>query len=147
MARPPNDELVAVAFVKTLHADLASVVATRLPTDPDAWSATGFVVVTGLGGDPDRDVPWQRSTVQLDVYAVNPSSDDPPWDKAADLAARVMDGAYDMTKLNQPLTLRTGYDQARVTGFAPQRPRRQKGDPASYAWYQIDAQLDWVKLT
>lgn len=147
MARPPNDELVAVAFVKTLHADLATIVATRLPTDPDVWSATGFVVARGIGGDQDRDVPWQRPTVQLDCYAVNPNTDDPPWDKAADLASLVTAGAYDPTKLNQPLTLRAGYDQARVTGFQPGRPRRQVGDPASYAWYQIDAQIDWIALT
>lgn len=147
MARPPNDELVAVAFVKTLHADLTTIVATRLPTDPDDWSATGFVVIRGTGGEQDRDVPWERSNIQLDCYAVNPNTDDPPWDKAADLASLVTGGAYDMTKLHQPLTLRAGYDRARVTGFAPQRPRRQTTDPASYAWYQIDAQLDWVTLT
>lgn len=147
MARPPNDELVAVAFLKTLHADLATIVATRLPTDPTGWSATGFVVIRSLGGGRDLDVPWERPNVQLDVYAVNPNTDDPPWDKAADLAALVEDGQYDMTKLNQPLTLRTGYDMARVTGFRPQRPRRQVGDPASYAWYQIDAALDWVRVS
>jgi hypothetical protein len=147
MARPANDELVAVAFLKTLHADLASNVATRLPTDPAAWSATGFVVVRGLGGDQHAELPWQRPNLQFDVYAVNLNADDPPWDKAADLAARITDGARDMTKLHQALTLRTGYDQARVTALTCQRPRRQTGDPASYAWYQIDAQLDWVPLT
>lgn len=146
MARPPNDELVTVAFVKTLHADLASNVATRLPTDQSVWETLGFVVASGLGGDRHLDVPWERPSVQLDVYAVNPNSDDPPWDKAADLAALVVAGQYDMTKLHQPLTLRTGYELARVTGFACQRPRRQKGDPTNYAWYQIDAQIDWVQL-
>jgi hypothetical protein len=147
MARPANDELVAVAFLKTLHADLATIVATRLPTDPDAWSATGFVVVRGMGGDQHAELPWQRPNIQIDVYAVNPNSDDPPWDKAADLASLIATGARDMTKLNQALTLRTGYDQARVTALICQRPRRQTGDPANYAWYQIDAQLDWVPLT
>lgn len=146
MARPPNDELVAVAFLKTLHADLAGAVATRLPTDTSTWETKGFVVVRGLGGDQHGYVPWQRPTVQLDVYAVNPDSDDPPWDKAADLAALICAGERDMTKLNQALTLRAGYDQARVTGFAAQRPRRQQGDPASYAWYQIDAQIDWIPI-
>lgn len=147
MARPPNSELVGVAFLKTLHADLASNVATRLPTDPDVWSATGFIVVRGLGGPRDIDLPWERPNLQLDVYAVNPNTDDPPWDKAADLAARITDGANDPTKLNQPLTLRTGYDMARVNSFIPQSPRRNTGDPASYAWYQIDAQLGWLRLT
>lgn len=147
MARPPNDELVAVAFIKTLHATLASIVATRLPTDPTAWQVDGFVVVRGIGGAQHDDVPYQSPTIQLDCYAVNPNTDDPPWDKAADLASLIGQGAYDMTKLNQPLTLRAGYDMARVTGFRPQRPRRQVGDPASYAWYQIDAQLDWVPLS
>jgi hypothetical protein len=147
MARPPNDELVGVAFLKTLHADLATAVATRLPTDPTVWAASGFVVVRGIGGGQHAELPWQNPNLQLDVYAVNPNADDPPWDLAADLAARITTGARDMTKLNQPLTLRTGYDQARVTGLTCQRPRRQIGDPASYAWYQIDAQLDWVPLT
>lgn len=146
MPRPPNDELVAVAFLKTLDPSLATIVATRLPTDPAGWSASGFVCVRGLGGNRDLDVPWERPNVQLDVYAVNPNTDDPPWDKAADLAELVIDGANDMTKLHQPLTLRAGYDQARVTGYRPQRPRRQTTDPASYAWYQIDAAIDWIKL-
>jgi hypothetical protein len=146
VARPANDELVAVAFLRTLTG-LSGIVATRLPTDPAAWSATGFVVVRGLGGDQHAEIPWNRPNIQVDCYAVNPNSDDPPWDLAADLAAYVCAGARDMTKLGAALTLRTGYDQARVTGFATQRPRRQTTDPASYAWYQIDAQLDWVPLT
>jgi hypothetical protein len=147
LARPPNDELVGVAFLRTLHADLSSAVATRLPTDTASWAAGGFVVVRSMGGPRHLDLPWERPNLQLDVYAVNPDTDDPPWDLAADLAARVVAGADDMTKLHQPLTLRTGYDLARVTGFRPQRPRRQTGDPAHYAWYQIDAALDWIRLT
>lgn len=146
MARPPNSELVAVAFLKTLHADLATNVATRLPTDTSSWVSKGFVVVSSLGGSQHPGVPWQRPSVQLDVYAVNEDADDPPWDMASDLASLICAAERDMTKLNQPLTLRAGYDQARVTGFAAQLPRRQQGDVANYAWYQIDAQIDWVPL-
>lgn len=145
MARPANAELTGVAWLKTL-AGLGSFVATQLPTDPAAWSATGFIVVGNpAGGGQHLYVPLRNPVLQVDCYAVNPNTDDPPWDKASDLAEYVVAGTYDMTKLNTSLTLRTGYDMARVTSARINGgPRRMTGDPASYAWYQIDLAMDWI---
>lgn len=146
MARPANAELVGVAWLKTVPNVGPTNVATRLPTDTDSWAAAGFTVVgPSIGGGRHLYVPHRTPVLQVDCYAVNPNSDDPPWDKAADLAEYVVAGTDDWALLNVDLTLRTGYDRARVTSARINGgPRRMLADPANYAWYQIDLGLDWI---
>jgi hypothetical protein len=147
MTRSANSELVLVAWLKTVPG-IGTKVATRLPADNTSWAASGFAVVSGaVGGAIDLYVPQQRPVMQVDCYAINVGSDNPPWDIAADLASTIIAGTYDTTLLNQALTLRTGYEQARVTGVSVDGgPRRMQADTAAQAWYQLDLRVDWIAI-
>jgi hypothetical protein len=139
-------ELVTVAFIKTMAGFTNGMVSTTLPTDNTSWAASGFAVVgPPVGGGQHPMVPWRTPVMQVDCYAVTVGSDNPPWSLACGLAEAIVAGTYDHSLLGQALTLRSGYEQARVTGATViGGPRRQRGDPAAYAWYQLDLEINWV---
>lgn len=148
MSRPANPELVTVAWLKTATGITNGMVSTTLPTDNTTWAASGFIVVGPVvGGGVHERVPYRSPVMQLDCYAVSLNTDNPPWGQAADLAELVVAASLDDGLLGRALTLRSGYEQARVTGAMVQGgPRRMHDDPAGYAWYQLDLEIHWIPI-
>jgi hypothetical protein len=143
-----NTELVAVAWLASADGIEPGQVATTLPSSQEAWEPNGFVHVVGaVGGSPQLDYALREPVVQVDAYAVNPSSGKPPWGKAASLMELIVAATYDEAGLQRALTLRPGYPQARVlTAHFMSEPRRVPGDDASFARYQADLVLHWITL-
>lgn len=144
MPKVGNDELVAVAFFK---ANIGSYFATRLP-DPAGWTATGFGVVSSVQPTTgDIYSPARESILQMDTYGVKLNQIDPDWEKAIDVAMAVEALNFQFNILHQALTLRAGYNQAKVMNFSVMAgPRRDTSDPNGYAKYQTDVSLTWVDL-
>lgn len=146
---PATSELITVAWVKTIAGVAANgMVSTTLPADNSTWAASGFIRVgPAVGGSPQMYVPLRQPVMQIDTYAINPNSDNPPWDKAGKLAELVFNATYDHSLLGRELITRTGYENARVVSVtALTEPRRLYDDPASRAHYQLDIELRWVAL-
>src|SRR5260370_17284332 len=87
MPNLPNDELVAIAWIGSIPNFTASIVATQLPETankdgtPAAWVITppkGFVTVSVVGGGEDDNLPIYRPVMQVDCWATNPGSHNPP---------------------------------------------------------------------
>lgn len=143
-----NTELVAVAWLSSAEGIETGQVATTLPSSQEAWEPNGFVHVVGaVGGTPQLYYALREPVVQVDCYAVNPSSGKPPWGKAASLMELLVAATYDEAGLQRILTLRPGYPQARVlTAHFTSEPRRMPSDDASFARYQADLALHWITL-
>lgn len=157
MARRANSELVAVAWLASL-AEIANngQVATTLPEDRKSWVDSRFLVVgPAVGGDPEVYVPHRRPIFQLESFAVRygqPTASEetsmkPDWAAANDLLEIVVDAAYFNENLGEPLTLRTGYRQARVTGVVPMtEPRKMSETASGEANYQMDIMIQWIEI-
>lgn len=145
--RPANGRLATAAWIRSIPA-LSAGVGTGLPKDVASWATNGFIVVgPQIGGGLHPTVPFRSPVHQVDIYAVTPGSDAPPWGMAADLAEVIVSATYDMSLLGGPFTLKTGYGQARVQGVnIAGGPREQYGDPSAFAWYQIDLGTDWIAV-
>lgn len=143
-----NSELVAVAWLQGAAGMEAGQVATTLPADEGTWATNGFVQVPMVvGGTPQLHYALREPVVQVDVWAVNPSSGKPPWGKAASLMELIVAATFDADRMQRTLTLPSGYPQARVmTAHFVTEPRRIPADNASYARFSADLALHWITL-
>lgn len=143
-----NSELVAVAWLQGADGMEAGQVATTVPSDETMWAANGFVQVPMVvGGTPQLHYALREPVVQVDVWAVNPSSGKPPWGKAASLMELIVAATFDVDRMQRTLTLPSGYPQARImTAHFITEPRRIPADNASYARFSADLALHWITL-
>lgn len=142
-----STELVAATWLRGVAGLSSAMVATQLPKDTTAWSASGFVTVRTVGGSPGLYVPLRSPVVTVDCWAVNPGSAKPPW-FAANALAELIDLGCRAADVNRTLTLPTGYPDARVlSAYLLSEPRRAYGDSGDYAHYIFDLALHWVDLT
>jgi hypothetical protein len=146
-----HDELVAVAWLKTVARIPSNSVGTTVPGDNTTWAASGFIQASGpVGGNSDIDVPLHRPVMQIDTWACNLGSAKPPWGKANQLAALIIDGCYgrgdDPAPTQRTVILPAGYQDARVlAAYATTRPRRNTiVDDARMARYTFDLALHWT---
>ncbi|MFJ8935356.1 hypothetical protein ACIRL0_06505 [Streptomyces sp. NPDC102365] len=142
----PTTDLVAVAWLTSLFD--TPIVSTTLPkTSTDqtiSWAATGFVVVSAVGGTPNWYMPMRNPVVSVDCWAVNPQSGKPPWGRANNLAETIVAACYDVPSISRPLTLPGGFPPARVlTAYPLGEPQRVRDDQASYARYNLPLALMW----
>jgi hypothetical protein len=142
-----SSELVAIAWLKGVVGDN---VATTLPKPAadgtTGWADTGFCTITVVGGDSDMYVPMRRPVVSVDCWAVNPTSQKPPWNKAGQLAERIQGACYDAQDIPRLLLLPGGYPPARVlSAFTSYEPRRVPDDASSYARYTLGLNLHWTE--
>lgn len=145
MALLPNNELVAVAWLKSKVAALGSAVATELPADVGSWSDTGFTVVSTTGGSPNIYLPVREPVLTLDFYAVSVNSGRPPWNRASQLGEATYAALVDHGSIPAVLAMPTNYAPARVlTAMARTEPRRIRGDDASYARFSMDMEIWWT---
>jgi hypothetical protein len=145
----PTDELVAVAWLKTITG-LHEMVATETPDDTSTWQEYGFVTVEGAGGTPHVYLPVHRPVLGLDFWAVNPSSVRPPWGKANQLfevvrAATLPGGGYLPAAIT---SLPADYNHAVVTeARVVIHARRIPEDEQGWAHYQADLELHWKEIS
>lgn len=152
-----TSELVAVAWLGSIPAietiGGTQVVATTLPPDagPDgkaaAWTKTGFITVTVVGGSPDVYVPEKKPVLQVDCWATRPGSSRPPWDQANALMETIRYATLQRTGFNRVLALSArgmAYPSAVVdSAYFLTEPHRDYSDAADYARYLVDLQLIW----
>lgn len=144
----PNTELVAVKWLGTLTGLAPGMVATTLPANNESWATSGFVQVgPSVGGSIEPYTGLRHPVVSLHTWAVNLNSDNPPWGKAAGLLEYIIAACISGDGMQTAITPRTGYSQVAVQSAVPKGdPRRILGDPAAYAHYQLDLELNWVSL-
>lgn len=141
----PTNERVAEAWLASLPGLSQDMVGEQLPQDQSKWSTSGFVQVTTVGGSPALYVPVAKPVVQLDFWAVNPSSAKAPWGKANNLAEVVRKACYVLANNEVTLTLAGKFGPARVmSAYFITEPRRIYGDQADHARYSADLQMVWV---
>jgi hypothetical protein len=145
----PNAEMAAVAWVKQVPGVDPTKVATTLPRDVDAWAATGFVTVSGVGGSPNVHVAMRRPVVSISAWAVTPNSEKAPWGRAQALAERVFAAFYDPEMFPHRVTFPESvdfYPASIRTGHPLAEPRKVPGSEAGYAQVQFDATFAWVTV-
>lgn len=144
----PVTDIVAVAFLRTVPGLDPNNISTLLPKDVSTW-ANGFVQVVGVGGVPNIYVPLDLSTVNVSCWATNVGSGKPPWGKANQLTARIMQECINHAAFPKTLDLTSfgDYFQARVhSTYFVTEPRRVPSDEGSYARYDGDMNIHWTPL-
>lgn len=149
---PPTSTIVCRAWLRSvLRAEVG--VDRKLPPEADANMRTyGFVVVMGVGGSPDIDVPLRRPVAGLRCWVAPPAADNSivQWNAAERLAGWVIAAAYAHPVIGatvDPRALGLGsYRPARVHTVIPvSEPREAPDDPSNYAGIDIDIQLNWTE--
>lgn len=139
----PTTELVAVAWLSGVDGLSPSMVATQLPRNVDAWKASGFVTVRTIGGGPSMYTPLRQPVLAVDAWAVNPTSNKPPWFQANQLM-EIIDQGCRSVDAPRWLGLPSGYLQARVTtAYWVTEPQRVYSDQGGAARYTANLQLNW----
>lgn len=137
-------ELVTIAWLKGV---LGDIVATTLPRDNATWAASGFATVATVGGSASAYVPLRSPVVTVDCWAVSPSSNKPPWNKASWLAEQIQAACYDNAGTPRLLTLPPNYPPARVlSAYSTYEPRRVPDDEASYARINLGLSVNWIEV-
>lgn len=142
-------ELVAIAWLKTVVGDIVATTLPKPATDGSlSWADTGFVTITTVGGSPNLYVPLREPAIGVDCWATNPSSQKPPWNKAACIAEAVVGACQAHATIPQTLILPAGYPAVQVrSAYVTGEPRRVPDDPSSYARYAIPGLiLAWVEV-
>lgn len=159
MPMNPTSDMVAVAWLGGVPGLLPSLVATTLPRDHTTWATSGFVTVAAIAGTTHMYLPVRQPVTQVDCWAVNPNSNQPPWGKANQFAERIRSHVEEHprpTSFYRLLTFPQGdYHGAQVTqAIMRTEPRRgivqgisPTGDEASYAHYLFDLELWWRVAT
>ena len=115
----------------------------QLPTDNTTWAASGFVLTSDAGGDPDMYYPLHNSIFIFQTWACNPSSPYPPWGKARNLVEQIRNETYQ--HLGRVLVLPNCDQNARVLqSVMLKEPHKVYGDLGNYAAYTVTVELHWV---
>ena len=157
----PNSDLVGEKWLGSVPGLVPAQVATTLPRELASWTKVegvpSFVVVTVVGGSPHLELPIRMPVYQVDCWAAIPGGSRPPWGVANLLAERIRDHvearpvAY---KKALAMSDKGDYRNASVVeAILRTEPRRAvtpgptpTGDPASYARYMLDLELQWVVI-
>lgn len=148
-----NTEQVAVSWLKGVPGVPATGVATTLPTDNMTWAASGFMVVSVVGGSRHGYFALKNPVVRCDCWAVtfdsngNPSSK-PPWGKASQLSEAVYAATLDQPNLRRTLSLPGVLPDCRVIeAEVITEPQRLYGDETNRAArIFFDLMLNWIEL-
>lgn len=147
----PTNALVAVAWAgQRVTGITPAMVATRLPrgteANPYPWRDLGFVQMTPITGTPDVDLDVRHPLVQVDCWAMNPDTTNPPIGKANNLAELVRTATHSpAAPYSSPLAMPTGYAPAiLLSAYALTEPVEVADDPSGYARVTFDLALDWA---
>lgn len=153
MSLHPTSKLVTLAWLEGVPGLSAGLVGDTVPDDASTWSTSGYTQLVGIvGGSPGMYVPEREPVATVDLWAVNPDSGLPPWNKANQLAEHIIADTYD-TDGNGPgnrvvtANLPSGYAGAYVQAvYVLTEPRPVPNDQGSYARLTMDIALKWVEL-
>jgi len=152
MAKLPTNDLVAISWIKTLDGIPSSKVATTLPLNPkdpndnSSWEASGFITVMTVGGQPQRHLPVRQPVVQVTCWATNTASGKPPWGKANELAATIVEACYEQSNFGRVATPAAFEDVRVMSAYPLVEPYRVPGDGARFAIYRFDLAMHWVRV-
>lgn len=143
-----NDELVTVAWLALVF-DSTDMVGLTLPQDQTKWSASGFVQPSSFpGGSSDMYVPMYSPVVQVDCWAVTPTSGKPAWGKAANLAQAIENATYGTAFREKTLTLPGSFPPAQLkTVYLNTRPHRVPDDPSGFARFMLELRINWAPVS
>lgn len=145
MPTRPTNEVVAVAWIKTLDGIPVNGVATQLPQDNTTWEASGFVTVQTVGGQPDVYNPLRQPVLQILCWANKNNSQKPPWGKANKLAEDIVAACYGHPEKYGAVTTPPPFEDVRVLScYLLSEPRRVLADEARFAVYEFELQMHWV---
>lgn len=145
----PTSSLVARAWLRSVLPAQVGV-DRKLPEQPTAdMRSHGFVVLTGVGGSPDPDVPMRAPVLGLRCWvAPTEKLDQQQWGAAERLAGWVLTATYEhpVTGLRLDLAAFGAYRPARVHTVVPlSEPREAPDDPGKYAAVDLDLHLFWTE--
>lgn len=145
MAKRPTSELAAVGFLrKVLAGKTAAIVVTTLPSNVESFK-DGAIQVQVVGGAPNVDVATAMPVLQVDCWVPSIKSATPQWSLASDLAEIVREAVYLDDAFGTVVSTPAAYDNVLVfSTIMLTEPRRVTADPASYARYTFDLQVNWV---
>lgn len=118
-----------------------------LPEATDqAFRDSGFVRVTPVGGNVDRDVPFRSPVVAAECwFPPDPRTRAIPWDEAEQLANQLVAATFDPRWQGVLLDLPGEFGPALVhTVIALGDPARVTDDPRDFARFDIDLQINWT---
>lgn len=142
--RYANTEKVTAAWLATLPGITSAMVGGTVPSNNGTWAASGFIELSGLGGNADLDFPVDHPIVNLKFWTVDPDSGLPPWNRAADLGEIVKDGCLS-NGVGVILDLPTSDQNARILSvYMKQTPRRMYGDVGDYACFVAELAVHWA---
>lgn len=140
----PTTELVACAWLAGVPGLSSGMVATQLPRDNTSWAASGFVTVRTIGGQPSMYTPLRSPVIAVDAWAVNPTSNKPPWFQANGIMELIRAGC-EATNGHRWVTLPAQYGPAQVTSvYFVTEPQRVYTDQGGYARYNASVALNWA---
>ena len=143
----PTSELVACAWLAGVPGLSSNMVATQLPNDVSSWKATGFVTVRTIGGTPSMYTPLRQPVLAIDTWAVNPTSNKPPWFQANGLMELIRSGC-EARNGHRWVTMPAQYGPAQVgSAYFVTEPQRVYTDQGGYAHYNANLTLCWAAAT
>lgn len=129
---------------------------TDLPAADVTTRTAGFVRVSGVvAGSPGRDVPMRVPVLLCECWvAPAEGSQKTPWNRAGDLAERLVAATYDPQLMGRLIELGVllgadfaSYAPARVqTTTAVSEPERVENDLAAWARVDVDVEMRWTPL-
>lgn len=147
MAYALNAELAAIVYLKTVAGLPTASIATTLPADNSAWSASGFVTVVATDGRPLPYSHARRDRLLVSCWAASPNSQRPPWQKAHALAAAIVDdtlpNAWQPLHLTPPAPYTSYRDLYLHHARVAAGPFRTLGDFGNHARVDLRLELDW----
>lgn len=145
----PTSALVAISWIwQRVPGITEQMVASRLPRETSSWAVNGFVQVTPVTGTPDIDIDTRHPLVQVDCWAMNPNTTNPPIGKANNLAELIRTATHSPdARYSSPVTLPHDYEDAIVlSAYAMTEPVVVPDDPSGYARVTFDLALDWARV-
>jgi hypothetical protein len=141
-----SDEAVAKVWIGQLSGFTAAMVGETLPRDNSTWATSGYVTVAWAGGSTVPEYRLESPVMDVRGWAVTPGSDDPPWNKARNLALSVQAGTYRLTPWFVELPA-CSENAVVKTAYVLGKPRRAYGDFGNYAVYALNLVLNWVPVS
>ena len=144
----PNSMIVVPSWINTISELRPGISATELPEDNSTWGASGFVVVSVIGGSRDIYINAGRPVVRLEVYAGVANKSRPLWGTANNVYQAIVAAHETPSTIQRQLTLSVrgkSYGKARVMSCYPLGEEQKKYDvDGDYACIWANWQFHWV---
>lgn len=144
----PTDELVVIAWLKTLPGLPSGQIGTTLPEDVTKWP-DGFLRVATVGGDVN-DVGVRMPVVTVECWAATTgASKRTPWGRANVLAETIVEATFGEDghgRVGRSVYPAPGDYRPAFVGSCSSvtRPQRIENDAPGFARYDVNLTVQWV---